>query len=127
MSTLPRRTVLIGAAAAPLAAACTKAGQSPASAPPAAGQVLTAAQEVPVGSATVVDGTLITQPEAGVFKGFVARCTHAGCALTVSDGAVVCPCHGSRFALDGSVQRGPAMEPLRARPVTVRGAEIVAG
>lgn len=126
MSTLPRRTVLIGAAAAPLAA-CAKAGQSPATAPPTPGQVLAAASAIPVGSATVVDGTLITQPEAGVFKGFVARCTHAGCALKISDGAVVCPCHGSQFKLDGSVERGPAFAPLTARPVSVRGSEIVAG
>lgn len=126
MSTLPRRTVLIGAAAAPLAA-CTKAGESVSSTVPTAGQVLTRVDDVPVGSATVVDGTLITQPEAGTFKGFVARCTHAGCALKVSEGAAVCPCHGSRFGFDGSVQRGPAVEPLVARPVRVRGAEIVAG
>ncbi len=126
MSTLPRRTVLIGAAAAPLAA-CAKAGESTPSAPPTAGQVLASTAEVPVGSATVVDGTLIAQPQAGVFKGFVARCTHAGCALKVSDGAVVCPCHGSRFAFDGSVERGPAVEPLVVRAVTVRGGEIVAG
>lgn len=126
MSTLPRRTVLIGVAAAPLAA-CAKAGESTPSSAPTAGQVLAATDAVPVGSATVVDGTLITQPEAGVFKGFVARCTHAGCALKVSDGAAVCPCHGSRFAFDGSVERGPAVNPLVARAVAVRGGEIVAG
>lgn len=125
MSMLPRRTVLIGAAAAPLVA-CTKAGQSPAAAP-VAGQVLTTVAQVPVGSATVVDGTLITQPEAGVFKGFAARCTHAGCALKVSDAVAVCPCHGSRFGLDGSVERGPAVEPLSTRPIVVRGNDIVAG
>lgn len=126
MSTLPRRTVLIGAAAVPLAG-CAKAGQSPAGTAPTAGQVLAATDDVPVGSATVVDGTLITQPQPGVFKGFVARCTHAGCALKVSDGAAVCPCHGSRFGFDGSVERGPAVDPLVVRPVTVKGAEIVAG
>lgn len=126
MSTLPRRAVLIGAAAVPLAA-CAKAGESVPSAPPTPGQVLAATDTVPVGSGTVVDGTLISQPEPGVFKGFVARCTHAGCALKVSDGAVVCPCHGSRFGFDGSVERGPAVDPLVARQVQVRGGEVVAG
>ncbi|MCB0923147.1 MAG: Rieske (2Fe-2S) protein [Mycobacterium sp.] len=126
MSTLPRRAVLIGAAAAPLAA-CAQAGESTSSAPPTPGQVLTSTDAVPVGSGTVVDGTLISQPERGVFTGFIARCTHAGCALKVSDGAVVCPCHGSRFGFDGSVERGPAVEPLVTRPVTVRGDEVVAG
>lgn len=126
MSTLPRRTLLIGAATVPLAA-CAKAGESSSSTAPTPGQVLADAADVPVGSGTVVDGTLVSQPEPGVFKGFVARCTHAGCALKVSDNEVVCPCHGSRFGFDGSVRRGPAVDPLVARRVTVRGSEIVAG
>jgi Rieske Fe-S protein len=88
---------------------------------------LVAAAEVPVGEAKIVDGTLVTQPSPGVFKGFAARCTHAGCALAVKNGGIECPCHGSKFKLDGSVARGPATEPLVARPVTVRGGEIVAG
>lgn len=80
-----------------------------------------------MGEATIVDGTLITQPSAGVFKGFVARCTHAGCALAIKNGGIECPCHGSRFELDGAVARGPAVEPLVSRPVTLRNGEIVAG
>lgn len=130
MSDLPRRSVLIGAALAPIAApltACSKADNAPVSGPPTPGQVLTAAAEVPVGEAAIVDGTLITQPSPGVYRGFIARCTHAGCALTVKNAGIECPCHGSRFTLDGAVQRGPATEPLVARPVTVKGAEIVAG
>lgn len=126
MSELPRRTVLIGAAVAPLAA-CGKAGNAPATPPPTAGQVLTPAADVPVGEAKIVDGTLITQPSPGVYKGFVARCTHAGCAVVIKDGAIECPCHGSKFQLDGAVDRGPATEPLVARPVTVRNGEILAG
>jgi Rieske Fe-S protein len=63
-----------------------------------------------------------------VFKGFRARCTHAGCALSkIEDGQAVCPCHGSRFTLEGTVARGPATEPLVARAISVRGNEIVAG
>lgn len=126
MSMLPRRTVLMCAAAAPLAG-CAKAGESAGSTPPTPGQVLAATASVPVGSGVVVDGTLLSQPRAGVFEAFAARCTHAGCALKISDGVVVCPCHGSRFGFDGSVERGPAVDPLIPRPVTVRGGEIVAG
>jgi nitrite reductase/ring-hydroxylating ferredoxin subunit/uncharacterized membrane protein len=39
------------------------------------------------------------------------RCAHLGCALhtgTLEGDTVVCPCHGSAFALDGTVVRGPA-------------------
>ena len=126
MSDLPRRTVLIGAAVAPLAA-CAKPADVPVAPPPTPGQTLTGAADIGVGEAAIVDGTLITQPSAGVFKGFVARCTHAGCALTIKNGGIECPCHGSKFGLDGAVARGPAVNPLVARPVTVKAGQIVAG
>jgi Rieske Fe-S protein len=129
MSDLPRRTILgaavAGAAAAPLAACATSADTPPAETTQKAGQVLATAAEIPVGSAIVARGTLISQPSPGVFKGFVARCTHAGCALGVKDGVAVCPCHGSRFAFDGAVTQGPATEPLTPRAVAVQGGEII--
>jgi cytochrome b6-f complex iron-sulfur subunit len=41
-------------------------------------------------------------------------CTHAGCnvAWQQDENAFVCPCHNSKFAINGSVQNGPAKEPL---------------
>lgn len=128
MSELSRRTALIGAAAVPLAACGPRPENPRIPNPPAPGANIVAVADVPVGSGVVVDGTLVTQPTAGVFKGFIARCTHAGCALSkVVNGAALCPCHGSSFGLDGQVLRGPALEGLRARAVAVRGGEIVAG
>ena len=43
-----------------------------------------------------------------------AVCTHLGCITRyVSDeGAIACPCHGSRFDLEGNVTHGPAPHPL---------------
>lgn len=76
----------------------------------------------------MIGDTVVTQPTAGVFEGFVARCTHAGCKLsTVTDGTLDCPCHGSRFGLDGAVLRGPAVTPLAQVPVKVAGGNVVAG
>ncbi len=48
-----------------------------------------------------------------------AYCPHAGCEVTWDDGPtqVVCPCHLSRFAIDGSVLHPPAVEPLDTFPV----------
>jgi Rieske Fe-S protein len=50
-----------------------------------------------------------------------AICTHAGCAMDYAAGQKVldCPCHGSQFATDGSVLRGPAVRPLRVYNVTL--------
>ncbi len=50
-----------------------------------------------------------------------AICTHAGCSMdyTAGQGVLDCPCHGSQFATDGSVLRGPAVRPLRVYGVTM--------
>jgi len=43
-----------------------------------------------------------------------AVCTHLGCITRfLSDqGVIACPCHGSRFDLEGNVVEGPAPRPL---------------
>jgi len=45
---------------------------------------------------------------------FAINCSHLGCsiALNEKDRSFDCPCHGSRFNLDGTVLRGPAPAPL---------------
>ncbi|WP_026736389.1 QcrA and Rieske domain-containing protein [Fischerella sp. PCC 9605] len=41
-------------------------------------------------------------------------CTHKGCIVgwKKDQNALVCPCHGSKFANDGKVINGPAQKPL---------------
>ncbi|HEX6970059.1 MAG TPA: Rieske (2Fe-2S) protein [Micromonosporaceae bacterium] len=84
--------------------------------------------DIPVGGGKVfaAAGVVITQPAAGVFKGFSAICTHQQCPLVGVDGGTInCGCHGSRFAIeDGSVRTGPATRPLPARPIRVDGDTI---
>ncbi|GAC1509505.1 MAG: hypothetical protein NVS1B3_11620 [Candidatus Dormibacteraceae bacterium] len=45
---------------------------------------------------------------------FAINCSHLGCpiGLNEADKRFDCPCHGSRFNLDGTVLRGPAPAPL---------------
>ncbi len=42
------------------------------------------------------------------------RCTHLGCLLrfNAAERSWDCPCHGSRFGIDGAVLEGPAVAPL---------------
>lgn len=89
---------------------------------------IAATTDIPVGSGVIVDDVVVTQPTPGVFRAFSAVCTHAGCALAdVSDGTINCPCHGSKFNLDGTVANGPAARPLEGRSITINGEVITAG
>jgi Rieske Fe-S protein len=146
---LSRRAVVTGAggvAAVGLLTACgggataTSPG-TPAAAPPAApaapatssssgsGEALASTSSIPVGGGKVFadKDVVVTQPTAGEFKAFSATCTHQGCKVkNVADGLIVCPCHGSKFAIaDGSPQAGPAKKPLPAKTVAVDGDSVV--
>ena len=48
-------------------------------------------------------------------------CTHLGCVVKPAPDGFHCPCHGSRFAPDGSVIKGPAPQPLSWLAVTNQG------
>lgn len=50
-----------------------------------------------------------------------AICTHAGCSMdyAADQQLIDCPCHGSQFATDGRVLRGPAVRGLRVYSVTL--------
>lgn len=49
-----------------------------------------------------------------------AVCTHLGCITRYKsdEKAIACPCHGSRFDLEGNVTHGPAPRPLPWLDVT---------
>ncbi len=48
-------------------------------------------------------------------------CTHLGCIVKPTPDGFQCPCHGSHFQADGSVQKGPAPKPLPWLKVSASG------
>jgi cytochrome b6-f complex iron-sulfur subunit len=50
--------------------------------------------------------------DAGGVFAISTICTHLGCVVRPEADGFHCPCHGSRFAADGTVERGPAPSPL---------------
>ncbi|MEH3138825.1 MAG: Rieske (2Fe-2S) protein [Mycobacterium kyogaense] len=136
-----RKTVLTGAGvgvAAVALAACSGGSSSESGASSSASdapsgsagsaEALAKTADVPVGSGVIVGKTVVTQPNAGDFKAFSAVCTHSGCLVNkIADGTIDCPCHGSKFSLDGAVVNGPAKKPLEPITVRVQGDSIVQG
>jgi cytochrome b6-f complex iron-sulfur subunit len=51
-------------------------------------------------------------------------CTHLGCVVKTNAEGFECPCHGSGFARDGEVKKGPAPRPLPWLKVTVAGGTL---
>ncbi|HVE64836.1 MAG TPA: FAD-dependent oxidoreductase [Mycobacteriales bacterium] len=83
-----------------------------------AGPDVDSADEIAAGEAAVVRRgpakTACYRDESGTLHAVSARCTHLGCIVgwNAAEKSWDCPCHGSRFDVDGAVLQGPAVEPL---------------
>jgi glycine/D-amino acid oxidase-like deaminating enzyme/nitrite reductase/ring-hydroxylating ferredoxin subunit len=77
--------------------------------------------DIPRGTARVVADGLgrkgVYRDDRGVLHAVSVRCTHLGCLLRFNgaERSWDCPCHGSRFDVDGAVLEGPAVHPLERR------------
>jgi len=62
-------------------------------------------------------------PDNGGLLAFNAYCPHAGCEVAWDDAntQVVCPCHLSRFAADGTVLHPPALDNLEPYVIKIQG------
>jgi menaquinol-cytochrome c reductase iron-sulfur subunit len=60
------------------------------------------------------DSAWVSRTPDGNLRAFSPSCTHLGCAYhwDAQSREFLCPCHGSVFAMDGSVKAGPASRPL---------------
>jgi glycine/D-amino acid oxidase-like deaminating enzyme/nitrite reductase/ring-hydroxylating ferredoxin subunit len=81
------------------------------------------AADLPPGEARVVRAgfgkTGIFRAEHGALFGVSLRCTHLGCLVRFNSAELSwdCPCHGSRFDVDGTVLEGPATRPLARKRI----------
>ena len=67
----------------------------------------------------------VSRNAGGEVFAVLASCTHRGCQPEPVGARLVCPCHGSEFALDGRLLQGPAERPLTRYEVTVDGGDLL--
>jgi len=62
----------------------------------------------------VAFGGYVAKDASGNVNVLAINCSHLGCSIawTPADKLFECPCHGSRFTIDGEVAHGPAAFPL---------------
>ncbi len=68
----------------------------------------------------------VVMDDAGEVAAFAPLCTHLGCAYgwDGARGEFICPCHDSRFAIDGRHTAGPAPRGLDRYEVRVAGRRL---
>jgi len=72
------------------------------------------ADEYPYNSRTVlVHIPAVIIHDKNGFQAISLTCTHLGCAIKLRNFGFECPCHGSRFDLEGKTLKGPAVSPLK--------------
>jgi cytochrome b6-f complex iron-sulfur subunit len=86
-------------------------------------------EDIPAGTVLVIPKhkLYVIRTTAG-FYALSSVCTHLGCVTRYvpENAQLACPCHGSRFSLDGRVTAGPAPRPLRRLQITLeRGVLVV--
>jgi glycine/D-amino acid oxidase-like deaminating enzyme/nitrite reductase/ring-hydroxylating ferredoxin subunit len=87
-------------------------------------------QEIAAGEGAIVrDGTrklAVYRDEQGELHALSAKCTHLGCVVhwNSAERSWDCPCHASRFDMDGAVLHGPAASPLAKKVLTPEGTRL---
>ena len=68
-------------------------------------------------------GVAVVRDDRGVMALSII-CTHQACVLDIASDGLACGCHGSQFAMDGSLVRGPAKQALPHYEVSVSGGRL---
>jgi Rieske Fe-S protein len=82
-------------------------------------------ETLPAGEAFVPPGRAVAifKDAEGVYA-VSTICTHLGCVVKANPEGFECPCHGSRFASNGEVTKGPAPRPLPWLKVNLSGGTL---
>lgn len=77
-------------------------------------------ERFPPGEATyLAEERVFILRDADGLSALSSVCTHLGCSVRRVASGFECPCHGSRFAIDGKVAHGPAPKPLPWRRLSL--------
>ncbi len=88
-----------------------------------------AVKDVPAKDLAVKDPLVKEDDTKFYLVAYTRVCTHLGCKPNlpnVTEHKMICPCHGSTFAADGSVVKGPAKRSLESIVIEVRGKDVYA-
>jgi nitrite reductase/ring-hydroxylating ferredoxin subunit len=78
------------------------------------------ANELPRNAMIVLsEAQAVIRPTEDGFQAISLICPHLGCLVDPRKDGFYCPCHGSRFELDGAVIKGPAVDPLTELPLRI--------
>lgn len=89
--------------------------------------------EVPEGKAKFFDyhgqTAVVVHEKGGEVVALSAVCTHLGCIVQweTDKYEFLCPCHGGRYSVDGTVLAGPPPRPLPKFPVAVENGTVTVG
>ncbi len=67
------------------------------------------------------DSLILVRVDDATVAANTVTCTHQQCDVAYDEGRriLACPCHGSQFKLDGTVNQGPAARPLLTFEATI--------
>ena len=70
---------------------------------------------------------VVREPKTAKVIAVNPTCPHRGCLVDwkAQEDVFVCPCHHSRFTVNGEVLRGPADDPLQTYTVEVQGQQVL--
>jgi Rieske Fe-S protein len=85
-----------------------------------AGTALSSSGGAAIVTTSTVGTVLVVRTGTASVSVLTATCTHQQCTINSYENMVFqCPCHGSRFDANGTVQRGPATANLRRFNATI--------